>query len=210
MQALTVAFPNCAAVGLPLLGTVLGPSAVLSVAAILAVGSVTLSPVTLLILERERRQSRSVWPTIAASLRKPVVIGPVLGLAWSLAGIPLPHLVQATLTEIGSVTAGLALFLTGLVLSAQKIEITGNALVSTMLTDIARPVLAFLAVRIAGLSGELAAETLLLLAIPAGFFGVLLGLDYGVRPPVAGMTLLLSTAFSVVTLSVLIAFVPRL
>jgi len=102
------------------------------------------------------------------------------------------------------------LFLTGLVLSAQKIEITGNALVSTLLTDMARPVLAFLAVRIAGLSGELAAETLLLLAIPAGFFGVLLGLDYGVRPPVAGMTLLLSTVFSVVTLSVLIAFVPRL
>ncbi len=210
VQALTVAFPNCAAVGLPLLGTVLGPSAVLSVAAILAVGSVTLSPVTLLVLEREHHPSRPVWPTVAASLRKPVVIGPVLGLAWSLAGIPLPHLVQATLTEIGSVTAGLALFLTGLVLSAQKIEITGNALVSTLLTDVARPVLAFLGVRIAGLSGELAAETLLLLAIPAGFFGVLLGLDYGVRPPVAGMTLLLSTVFSVVTLSVLIAFVPRL
>ena len=104
----------------------------LSVAAILAVGSVTLSPVTLLILERERRQSRSVWPTMRLRCGSRSVIGPVLGLAWSLAGIPLPHLVQATLTEIGSVTAGLALFLTGLVLSAQKIEITGNALVSTI------------------------------------------------------------------------------
>jgi len=210
VQALTVAFPNCAAVGLPLLGSVLGPSAVLSVAVVLAVGSVTLSPVTLLVLEREQHRSRSIWPPIAASLHKPVVIGPVLGLAWSMLGIPLPHLAQVSLTEIGSVTAGLALFLTGLVLSAQTIEISGNALTSTLLTVVVRPVLAFLAVRIAGLSGELAQETLLLLAIPAGFFGVLVGLDYDVRPPVAGMTLLFSTALSVVTISVLIALLPRL
>jgi malonate transporter len=210
VQALTVAFPNCAAVGLPLLGSVLGPSAVLGVAVVLAVGSVTLSPVTLLVLEREQHRSRSIWPPIAASLRKPVVIGPVLGLAWSLLGIPLPHLAQVSLTEIGSVTAGLALFLTGLVLSAQTIEISGNALASTLLTVVVRPALAFLAIRIAGVSGELAQETLLLLAIPAGFFGVLLGLDYGVKPPAVGMTLLLSTVLSVVTLSVLIAFLPRL
>lgn len=210
VQAITVAFPNCAAVGLPLLGSVLGPGAVLSVAAILAVGSITLSPVTILVLERQQQRSGSIWPAVAASLRKPVVIGPVLGLAWSLLGLPLPHLVQVALTEIGSVTAGLALFLTGLVLSAQTIQISGNALTSTLLTVVVRPALALLAVRIAGLSGEVAQEVLLLLAIPAGFFGVLLGLDYGVKPPAAGMTLLLSTVLSVVTLSVLIAFLPRL
>jgi malonate transporter len=123
---------------------------------------------------------------------------------------PVPAGRPVTLTEIGSVTAGLALFLTGLVLSAQTIQISGNALTSTLLTVVVRPALALLAVRIAGLSGEVAQEVLLLLAIPAGFFGVLLGLDYGVKFPAAGMTLLLSTVLSVVTLSVLIAFLPRL
>ena len=197
IQALTVSFPNCAAVGLPLLNSVLGPSAILSVAAALAIGSITLSPVTLLVLERERRRSagpggdamggaQAIWQPVAASLRKPIVIGPVLGLAWSLLGIPLPHLLQVTLTEIGSVTAGLALFLAGLVLSAQTIQLSGNALVSTLLTIVIRPVIAFIAVRVAGLTGELAEETLLLLAIPAGFFGVLLGIGYGVRPPSPG------------------------
>ena len=43
----------------------------------------------------------------------------------------------------------------------------------------------------------------------AGFFGVLLGLDYGVRPPIAGVTLPLSTVLSVLTLSVLIVLLPR-
>ena len=154
--------------------------------------------------------AQAIWQSAAASLRKPIVIGPVLGLAWSLLGIPLPHLLQVTLTEIGSVTAGLALFLTGLVLSAQTIQFSGNARVSTLLTIVIRPVVAFIAVRVAGLTGELAEETLLLLAIPAGFFGVLLGIGYGVRPPVAGATLLLLTVGSVVTLSVIIAIFPRL
>ncbi len=64
--------------------------------------------------------------------------------------------------------------------------------------------------RVAGLTGELEEETLVLLAIPAGFFGVLLGVGYGVNPPVAGTTLLFSTVGSVVTLSVLIALFPHL
>ncbi len=64
------------------------------------------------------------------------------GLAWSLLGIPLPHLLQVTLTEIGSVTAGLALFLTGLVLSAQTIEFSGNAYVLTLPTIVIRPLIA--------------------------------------------------------------------
>jgi hypothetical protein len=38
---------------------------------------------------------------------------------------------------------------------------------------------------------------------------VLLGLDYGVRPPLAGVTLLLSTVLSGLTLSVLIVLLPR-
>jgi hypothetical protein len=42
-----------------------------------------------------------------------------------------------------------------------------------------------------------------------GFFGVLPGLDYGVRPPVAGMALLLSAVLGVLTLSVLIVLLPR-
>jgi hypothetical protein len=40
-------------------------------------------------------------------------------------------------------------------------------------------------------------ETLRLLAIPGGFFGVLPGVGYDVRTPVAGATLLLSVVIAV-------------
>jgi len=208
LQALTVAFPNIAAVGLPLVGAVLGPDAMLSVAAALGIGAITLTPLTIVILERGR--GGAVGPAIGKSLLKPVVLGPVLGLAWSLIGIPLPDLLRTTLSAIGSVTGGVALFLTGLVLSAQAIEFSRNAFVSTFVASVVRPALAYPFVLLFGLSGTLAQETVLLLAVPPGFFGVLLGIGYHVRPAVVGSTLLFSTLASVVTLSVVIALLPHL
>lgn len=208
LQALTVAFPNLAAVGLPLVSSVLGPDALLSVAVALGIGSITLTPLTVVVLERGR--GGAIGRVILKSLRNPVVVGPVLGLAWSLAGVGMPDVLRATLTAIGSVTGGVALFLTGLVLSAQAIEFSRNAYVSTLLAAVGRPVLAYLAVLAFGLTGPLAQESVLLLAVPPGFFGVLLGLGYRVRPPVAGTTLLFSTLASAVTLSVVIALLPRL
>ncbi|MCY1139127.1 AEC family transporter [Actinoplanes sp. Pm04-4] len=207
LQALTVAFPNLAAVGLPLVGSVLGPDAVLSVAAALGIGSITLTPYTIVVLERER--GGAVGRVIRKSLRNPVVLGPLLGLAWSLSGLPLPDVLRATLTAIGSVTGGVALFLTGLVLSAQAVEFSRNAYVSTVVAAVVRPGLGYLAVLAFGLTGPLAQETVLLLAVPPGFFGVLLGIGYHVRPAVAGTTLLFATLASAVTLSAVIALLPR-
>lgn len=56
---LTVALPNYAALGLPILGSVLGegPSTSLSVAVSIACGSVLMTPFCLLILEREKARA---------------------------------------------------------------------------------------------------------------------------------------------------------
>jgi len=208
LQALTVAFPNVAAVALPLVAVVLGPDATLSVAAALGISAITLTPFTIVVLERQR--GGAIGKVIRQSLSKFMVVGPALGLAWSLLGIPLPDLLRVTLTTIGSVTAGVALFLTGLVLSSQAIEFSRNAFGSTALAVVVRPVLAYLGVLAFGLTGELAQESVLLLAVPAGFFGVLLGIGYQVRPPVVGTTVLFSTLASAVTISAVIALLPRL
>jgi len=51
LQALTVALPNYAGIGLPIASTVLGPTATVSVAVALAAGSILVSPFTLMLLE---------------------------------------------------------------------------------------------------------------------------------------------------------------
>lgn len=91
MLTLTVALPNYAALGLPILGSVLGegPSTSLSVAVSIACGSVLMTPFCLLILEREKARAEggnsgstlSMLPVLMwRSIKKPIVMGPLLGL----------------------------------------------------------------------------------------------------------------------------------
>src|ERR1700722_4256813 len=51
VMALTLGFPNAAAVGFPLLAAVYGPHASVTVAVGLAVGAITVTPITVAILE---------------------------------------------------------------------------------------------------------------------------------------------------------------
>jgi malonate transporter and related proteins len=51
------------------------------------------------------------------------------------------------------------------------------------------------------MSGQIVREAILLAALPAGFVGILFGLNYGVRPQAIGSTLTLRSLLSVITLT---------
>jgi len=211
VQALTVGFPNAAAVGIPIADAVLGGTGQLAVAVTLAVGGITLSPATIVILDRGAQGARgSLAGAVFRAIRTPVVIAPILGIVWSLSGLPYPPLLDSTLSELGSITAGLALFLTGLVLSAQRVTPSANVAISTAISVVVRPALAILAVKAFQLPSVMAAEVVLLMAIPSGFFGVLLALNRGQPSPLAGATLFYSTIVSIGTLSLVILLLPAL
>jgi predicted permease len=59
-----------------------------------------------------------VLKAISRSLRKPIVLGLVAGVLYALLGIPLPEPVSRSFEFIGQSAGGLALFLTGLILSS--------------------------------------------------------------------------------------------
>ena len=212
VQSLTTAFPNYASIGLPLTAVVFGPSAALAVAVAIAVGSVTISPFTLALLENARATAsgetgstgRRFLKALGTSVRKPIFVGPVLGLIWAMIALPMPDLFSTTLREIGGVAAGVALFLTGLILSAQAIRVTGNAVVSTLIKNVAQPLIGLGVVLLLHVPEPFASQALLLLAIPSGFFGILFGISYKERPAVSGSTLVLSSLLSIVTLSIAI------
>ena len=154
VQTLTTSFPNYAAIGLPLTAAVFGPSAALAVAVAIAAGSITISPLTVALLENDRAKEagesgstgRRFLKALGTSIRKPIFIGPVVGLVWSLLAIPVPDLLSTTLREIGGVAAGVALFLTGLILSAQAIRVTGNVVVSSLIKVVAQPLIGLLVI----------------------------------------------------------------
>ncbi len=137
VQTLTSGVPNFASIGLPLLTPFFKAEAGLPVAIAIAIGSVTISPLTIALLEMAKASqapdkardepisvTRAFSRALINSIRKPIFLGPILGLIVSLVGIRLPQIFAIAFSPITSATAGVGLFLTGLMLSAQPIKVT--------------------------------------------------------------------------------------
>ena len=179
--ALTLSFPNLAAVGFPLLEAIHGPASNVAVAAGLATGAITVSPITLAVLQNSTgiRGGESLWTRIRQSaiktLRNAVVWAPLLGIAFALFGISLPKPIESSLHTLGSATTGSALFLTGLVVSAQAFRLSRAVIFSVLGKNIVQPAFCLLIATIAGLPPEQRDYVVLVSAMPCGFFGIVFG-----------------------------------
>ncbi|CBA33619.1 AEC family transporter [Cronobacter turicensis] len=218
---LTVALPNYAALGLPILGSVLGegPSTSLSVAVSIACGSVLMTPFCLLILEREkaRASGENSGSTLAMlpvlmwrSVKKPIVWGPLLGVVLSAIGIKMPELVLAAIKPLGLAATAAALFLTGVILSARKLKINAMVITATITKLLIQPFIAWGIVLALGLTGPVAVTAILMIALAAGFFGVVFGNRFGVQSPDAEAVLLLSSVLSILSLPLFISLTQGL
>lgn len=200
LLALTASAPNVGSAGLPVVAALFSQSASVSVAVAVAVAAVVATPLALMLLEAAGRGERSIVGVASAALLKPIVIAPVLGLLLSLGGVALPALLDSTLTLVGQGASGAALFLTGLVLSAQPFRLTTSVGLAALMKNVVQPVLAGALASLL-LQGEEARVAVVLMAVPSGAFGVLFAIRYGVPSTQVGTTLIVSTVASAVTLA---------
>jgi len=206
--ALTVAFANNVAIGLPFLVGVDGANGRLAVMSGIVAGALVLSPLTLVLLECAAQEQAAekasrlvrIRRALSLSLRRPVILAPAVALLLPLSGHPLPAAMTASLDLIGKATVGLALFVTGLILSAQPFRLSLMTAVGVVFKNALQPLFVYLLLRPLHFHGVLAKEAFLLACVPAGFFGTVFGARYGVASAEAGSTLVLSTALSAVTL----------
>jgi malonate transporter len=208
VQALLVAFPNCAA-GLPLVATVVGAIGTVHVAVALAAGSMLVVPPTIFLLELSRAESgadgAAAKPGPGLALRraftKPIVLAPILGMLISLSGVELSPLVTGPLDLIGQAAGGTAAFLTGLVLSGLPFVLNWRVGIATIVTNILEPLAVFGLAKLLGMLPEFAKPAILISALPAGFFGILFGVSYHANSKESGSTVLTSTMLSALTLA---------
>ncbi len=212
VQTLTVALPNYASVGLPVLAGVYGPGSVLSVAVAVAAGALTISPLTLVLLEGATGADHpSPWRrylyALGRTVRRPIVWAPVAGVGLALGGVPLPDALERAFGMVGQATAGTALFLTGLILSSFRLRISAPVVLGVLSKNLAQPLLAYAMARGLGLPAPLAGSAVLLAAGPAGFSGLVFGSSLDVHNEVAGATMVWSTVLSALTMGVAIVLV---
>ncbi len=217
LQALTIAFPNLAGVGLPILSDVLGPSGTVPLAIVLASGSIIISPLSLLLVEmhvdkpgankgQRPKISHSLWH----ALTKPVVVAPLLGILFSLSGLKTGDVVDASLLLIGHAAPGVALFLTGVVLSAEAFKLDRKVISATVMSNLVRPILTTGVVLVLSIPWDAAKVAILLAAVPSGFFGILFAVNYRLDSRATGSMVIASTVSSIVTLAIAVAILfPR-
>ena len=139
------------------------------------------------------------------ALTKPIVLAPAIGIVFSLCGLTTGRVVEACLLLIGHAAPGVALFLTGLILSSQKFQMNRKVVGATWVADIIRPLLTAAVVYVLPIPAETARIAILLAAVPSGFFGILFAVNYRLDSAAAGSMVIASTVFSIITMAVAIA-----
>jgi malonate transporter and related proteins len=193
------AFSRCFNVSMSVLEAMHGPSSDVAVAVGLTIGSITVSPVTLALLENSTGNpsspaaGKSVVSSIVKALKKPVVWAPVLGIVFALGSIHLAKYWELSLNTMGSATTGAALFLTGLVVSAQAFRLNRAVILAVLGKNIVQPAFCLLLATAIRMEPHQRDYVVLLSAVPCGFFGIVFGKNFpNAVPQVANGSLIAS------------------
>src|SRR5580693_2413281 len=214
--ALTLGFPNAAAVGIPLLLAVYGPRASVTVAVAIAVGAITITPITVAILESGTKEGRalshaaSVRMSLWTALEKPVFWAPMLGAVAVIVKFHMPIYFEKSVAILGNATEGTALFVTGLIASAQRFNLNWGVGWAVLGKNVIQPALGLAVALLLRMPLEQTKYVVLLSAIPSGFFGILFGEGFDATPQVASSSLIASTVLGIFTLAGWIVFLDRL
>ena len=208
-EAHTGVIGNVGFLGIPMLILLLGPAAVGPVLLVLAVDLIVFSSIlTLLItLFRAGRVSLGTIRVMAVGLMKnPMIVSTVLGLIWGATGRSLWLPVQEFLTLLGAAATPCALFAIGASLAGRRPD---RLLVAGWLS-LAKLVLHPAAVAVAALwlfdvEPYAAGVMIAAAALPVAGNVFILAQAYGVAPQRVSTAILISTAFSVFTVTAVIA-----
>lgn len=99
-------------------------------------------------------------------MKKPIVWGPLLGVVLSAIGIKMPDLLLASIKPLGLAATAAALFLTGVILSARKLQLNALIATSTIVKLLVQPFIAWGLVMLLGLHGSIAITAILMIAPP--------------------------------------------
>lgn len=200
---------NVGFLGIPMLALLLGPQAVGPVLLVLAVDLIVFSSIlTLLItLFRSGRVGPDTLRVLAVGLMKnPMIVSTVLGLAWGTTGRSLWPPVQEFMTLLGAAASPCALFAIGASLAGRRPDRPLLAGWISFAKLILHPGLVALCALVLFPVDRYAAGVMIAAAaLPVAGNVFILAQHYGVAPQRVSTAILISTAFSVVTVTVVIA-----
>jgi len=202
---------NVGFLGLPMLAMLFGEAAIGPVMLVLTTDLVVFSSLIVMLINggRDGRLKLSTLRLMGMGLvRNPMIVSIVLGMLWSALALPVPGPMNDFLTILGGAATPWALFAIGASLaskSAERVQVAAWLSVSKL---VLHPALVAIGVLVLfPLDAFSASVVIASAALPVAGNVYMLAQHYGVAPHRVSAAILLSTAVSILTVPVVIAWV---
>lgn len=212
IDGLSAGYANTGYIGIPLCVLVLGEDGMVpALIATLLVVCVLFGLALVCIevgLQSRKGLVRAIGQVLAALLKNPLVIAPLLGAAWSFAGVPLPAALDEFLRLLGAATVPCALVALGLFLAQRQSGPSEGAWPLVAIKLLVQPlVTGFIAFVLLELPPFWAYAALLLSALPTGTGPFMLAEYYQRQAALVSRAILYSTLGSLLTLSAILLLI---
>lgn len=211
VEAQCAVIGNTGFLGVPLLTVLLGPEAAGPILMVLAIDLIVFSSLITLIITgaREGHLSPRIIKVLAFGLVKnPMIVSMAAGLAVSSAGLSLPAPVEEFMTILGAAATPCALFAIGASLASKTAERLSVALWLSFAKLVLHPVaVAVAALLVFGVEPFAAGVMIAAASLPVAGNVYILARTYGVAPQRVSASILISTVFSIVTVSLVVAWI---
>jgi malonate transporter and related proteins len=211
VEAQCAVIGNVGFLGVPMLVLLLGQAAAGPILLVLAIDLIVFSSlITLVITARREGMLRlGVIRILGLGLLKnPMIVSITLGLMWGASGLTVPAPVNEYLTTLGAAATPCALFAIGASLAGRSAERLGVATWLAFAKLALHPAaVAITALVVFDVEPFAASVMIAAAALPVAGNVYILAAHYGVAPQRVSTAILISTAFSILTVTAVIAWV---
>ena len=211
IEAQCAVIGNVGFLGIPMLVMLLGEGAIVPVMQVLAVDLIVFGSLIVILITggRDGRVQWAILKTVGLGLLKnPMIVSICVGLAWSAAQLPIPTPLNDFMAILGAAATPGALFAIGASLASKSAERVSVAVWLSTAKLVLHPAAVALSALVLFPVAPFAAGVMIAAAaLPVAGNVYILAQHYGVAPQRVSASILISTAFSIVTVSAVIAWV---
>ena len=211
IEAQCAVIGNVGFLGIPMLVMLLGEGAIVAVMQVLAVDLIVFGSLVVILITggRDGRVQWAILKTVGLGLLKnPMIVSICVGLACSAAQLPIPTPLNDFMAILGAAATPGALFAIGASLASKSAERVSVAVwLSTAKLVLHPAAVALSALVLFPVAPYAAGVMIAAAALPVAGNVYILAQHYGVAPQRVSASILISTAFSIVTVSAVIAWV---
>jgi malonate transporter and related proteins len=211
IEAQCAVIGNTGFLGVPMLVVLMGPEAAGPILMVLSIDLIVFSTIVTLIITgmRQGRMSLGIIKALALGLLKnPMIVSMALGLAWSATGFTVPAPVNDFMALLGGAATPGALFAIGASLATKSAERVAVAGWLSFCKLVLHPsAVAFAAIYLFNVAPGPASVMIAAAALPVAGNVYILAQHFGVAPQRVSASILISTALSILTVTIVMALV---